>query len=378
MTPRERLLRALAHQEPDRVPLDMGNSATSIHRKAYRRLKEHLGMDRVEPPIIDRMQQVVQVDEAVLRRFSIDTRQLFLKPARGWQGDPDGSYRDEWGIRYRPGADGNYFDMDAHPLADATREDLDRFAWPDPDDPRRFEGLAQDAVELHDNSPYGVVLNGFSETLFGLPSWLRGHAQFYMDFLINADFLDELLDRMLDYALRLAARALAAVGTRVDVIKVADDLGTETGLMISPALYRAFIKPRQAKFYAFLKEHSDAKILLHSCGAIAELIPDLIEIGIDAINPVQVSARGMDSRELKKSFGDRISFWGGGCDTQHVLPFGTVDEVGEEVRRRTADLSPGGGFVFTPVHNIQFDIPPEKITALYDAALLYGSYAAGR
>ena len=104
----------------------------------------------------------------------------------------------------------------------------------------------------------------------------------------------------------------------------------------------------------------------------------MIEIGIDAINPVQVSARGMDSRELKKSFGDRISFWGGGCDTQHVLPFGTVDEVGEEVRRRTADLSPGGGFVFTPVHNIQFDIPPEKITALYDAALLYGSYAAGR
>ncbi len=220
------------------------------------------------------------------------------------------------------------------------------------------------------------MLNGFSETIFGLPSWLRGQAQFYMDFLINVEFLEDLLDRMLDYALRLARVALAAIGPNVDVIKVADDLGTENGLMISPALYRKFIKPRQKKFYAYLKEHSDAKILLHSCGAIADIIPDLIEIGVDAINPVQVSARGMDSKELKGKFGDRMTFWGGGCDTQRVLPFGSVAEVTEEVRARTRDLAPGGGFVFTQVHNIQFDISPQKIAAMYDAALTYGRYAA--
>ncbi len=138
MTPRERLLRALARQEPDRVPIDLGNSATSIHRMAYMRLKEHLGMDRAEPRIIDYMQQVVLVEEPVLKRFSIDTRQLFLKPARGWEKEPEGSFRDEWGIRYRPGAEGNYYDMFAHPLAEASKEDLDRFPWPDPEDPRRI------------------------------------------------------------------------------------------------------------------------------------------------------------------------------------------------------------------------------------------------
>lgn len=195
-----------------------------------------------------------------------------------------------------------------------------------------------------------------------------------MDFLLNVDFLEDLLDRALDYALRLARKALAAVGTWVDVIRVADDLGTESGLMISPELYRKFIKPRQKTFYAFLREHSRARILIHSCGAISDIIPDLAEIGIDAINPVQVSARGMDSRDLKARFGERITFWGGGCDTQHVLPFGTVEDVEQEVRRRTRDFAPGGGFVFTPVHNIQFDISAEKITALYDAALRYGRY----
>ncbi|MGO9310759.1 MAG: uroporphyrinogen decarboxylase family protein [Spirochaetia bacterium] len=375
MTPRDRLMRALDRREPDRVPIDLGNSATSIHRTAYARLKEYFGMEPSEPTIIDSMQQVVRVEEEVLRRFSVDTRQLFLRPAKGWRRESDGSCQDEWGIRYRPGAGGNYYDMYEHPLAEFSREDLDRFPWPDPEDPRRIAGLAQEAADLHENSPYGIVLNGFSETIFGLPSWLRGHAQFYMDFLINVDFLEELLDRMLDYALRLARAALSAVGSYVHVIKVADDLGTENGLMISPEHYRKFIKPRQKRFYEFLKENSAAKILIHSCGAIADIIPDLAEIGVDAINPVQVSARGMDSKELKARFGDRISFWGGGCDTQRVLPFGSVAEVTEEVRRRTHDLAPGGGFVFTPVHNIQFDIPPEKIAALYEAALRYGSYS---
>jgi uroporphyrinogen decarboxylase len=375
MKPRDRLLRTLARQEPDRVPLDMGNSSTSIHREAYMRLKEYLGLERSEPRIIDNMQQVVQVEEAVLRRLAIDTRQLFLKSVRGWERDPDGSYRDEWGIRYRPGAGGYYYDMYEHPLAEASREDLDRYPWPDPEDPRRIAGLAQEAAELHYNSDYGIVLNGFGETIFGLASWLRGQAQFYMDFILNVEFLQELLDRMLDYALRLARVALSAVGRFVQVIKVADDLGTENSLIISPEHYRMYVKPRQKKFYDFLKGHSDARILLHSCGAIADIIPDLIEIGVDAINPVQVSARGMDSRVLKRRFGDRISFWGGGCDTQHVLPFGSVKDVTEEVRKRTRDLAPGGGFVFTPVHNIQFDIPPQKVAALYQAAITYGDYS---
>jgi uroporphyrinogen decarboxylase len=375
MTPRERLRRALAHREPDRVPIDMGNSATSIHRAAYQRLKEHLGMGPSEPPIIDRMQQVVEVEEPVLRCLDVDTRQLFLQPARGWRKNPDGTFTDEWSIGYRAAAEGAYYDMISHPLAEASREDLDRFPWPDPESPRRTAGLAREAAELRGRGDYAIVLNGFSETIFGLASWLRGPARFYMDFLLQVDFLQELLDRMLDYALRLARSALDAVGRQVDVIKVADDLGTESTLLISPELYRAFIKPRQKRFYAFLKEHSEAKLLLHSCGAISPLIPDLVEIGVDAVNPVQVSAVGMDSARLKRDFGDRMTFWGGGCDTQRVLPFGTVDDVAAEVRRRIRDLAPGGGFVFTPVHNIQFDIPPEKVMAMYRTARECGGYS---
>jgi uroporphyrinogen decarboxylase len=375
MTPRDRLRRALAHREPDRVPIDMGNSATSIHHRAYRRLREHLGLGPSEPQIIDRMQQVVEVEEPVLRRLAVDTRQLFLKPARAWRGNPDGTFTDEWGIGYRAAAGGAYFDMISHPLAEASREDLERFPWPDPQSPLRTAGLPREAAELRERGDYGIVLNGFSETIFGLASWLRGPARFYMDFLLEPDFLGELLDRLLEYALRLARSALDAVGRYVDVIKVADDLGTESTLLISPDHYRTFIKPRQRKFYAFLKEHSDAKILLHSCGAISGLIPDLAEIGVDAINPVQVSAAGMDSRRLKSEFGDRVSFWGGGCDTQRVLPFGTVEDVAAEVRRRIADFAPGGGYVFTPVHNIQFDIPPEKVMTMYRTALECGAYS---
>jgi uroporphyrinogen decarboxylase len=375
MTPRARLMKALDHEEPDRVPIDMGNSATSIHRAAYRRLRKHLGMGPTEPTLIDRMQQVVEVEEPILRRLAVDTRQLFLKPARGWKENPDGTCTDEWGIGYRAAAGGNYYDMVSHPLAEASRGDLDRFPWPDPEDPRRIAGLARQAAELGESSDYGIVLNGFGETIFGLASWLRGQARFYMDFILEVDFLQELLDRMLEYALRLARSALGVAGRYVNVIRVGDDLGTESTLLISPEHYRAFVKPRQRRFYHFLKEHSDAKILLHSCGAISPLIPDLVEIGVDAINPVQVSARGMDSRLLKRQYGDRISFWGGGCDTQRVLPFGTVEEVAAEVRRRIGDLAPGGGFVFTPVHNIQFDISPEKIMAVYGTALECGGYS---
>ena len=375
MTPRERVQRSLAHREPDRVPIDMGNSATSIHRAAYARLRAYLGLGPSEPALIDRMQQVVEVEEPVLQSLQVDTRQLFLKPARGWRERPDGTFTDEWGIGYRSAAGGAYFDMVSHPLAEASRQDLDRFSWPDPEDPRRTAGLAEEAAELRANGTYAIVLNGFSETIFGLGSWLRGAARFYMDLLLEPAFLEELLDRLLDYALRLAGRALEAAGRQVDVIKVADDLGTERTLLVSPELYRQFIKPRQQAFYRFLKEHSDAKILLHSCGAISALIPDLVEIGVDAINPVQVSAAGMDSGTLKRGFGDRLTFWGGGCDTQRVLPFGTVDEVKAEVRRRVSDLAPGGGFVFTPVHNIQFDIPPEKVVAMYRTAAESGVYA---
>ncbi len=374
MNSRERLLRALNHQEADRVPIDIGTPVTSIHREAYIRLKEHLGLSDRGFEIIDKMQQVVRIEDAVIERFGVDTRQLFLKPARPWQTLEDGGLIDEWGVKWKASAGGHYYDMYENPLTEASIEDLDRHPWPDPSDPRRVEGLAEEARGLYENTDSAIVLNGFGEAIFGIPSWIRGHIQFYTDFIADPDFLNSFLDRMLDFAIGLARNALDAFGRYVHVVRISDDLGSEKGLIISPDHYRKFIKPRQEKLYRYIKEHSDAKILLHACGSIVEIIPDLIEIGVDALNPIQVSARDMDTRVLKREFGDRITFWGGGCDTQRILPFGTVEEVIEETRKRIRDLAPGGGFVFAPVHNIQYDVSAEKIVALYDTALEEGRY----
>ena len=352
----------------------MGTPVTSIHREAYVRLKEHLGLPDRDYELIDNMQQVVKIEDHVLKRFGVDTRQLFLKPAKPWQKLSDGGLVDEWGVKWKASAGDHYFDMYESPLTQATLEDLDRYDWPDPSDPGRVEGLADEARELYDNTDGAIVLNGFGEAIFGVPSWIRGHIQFYTDFIADPDFLNSFLDRMLEYAIGLARNALDAVGRYVHVVRISDDIGSEKGLIISPDHYREFIKPRQEKLYRYIKEHSDAKVLLHACGSIYEIIPDLIEIGVDALNPIQVSARDMDTGKLKREFGERIAFWGGGCDTQRVLPFGTVEEVIDEAKKRIRDLAPGGGFVFAPVHNIQYDVTAEKIVALYDTALEAGRY----
>ena len=374
MTSRERVRAALSRSEPDRVPVDLGTPVSSIHREAYAALRAHLGLPRRELAILDRMQQIAVIDEDVLERFQADTRQLVLSPARAWQSAGEGEYVDEWGVRFRAASGGRYFDMVGHPLAHASLRDLDRHPWPDPEDPARFVGLQERARRLHEETDRAVVLNGFGEALFGLPSWVRGHERFYLDLAEGSPMAEALLDRFLDYALRLATRALELVGPYVDVVRVADDLGTELGPIVSPRLYRALIKPRQRKLYERIKSRSHASLLLHSCGSVRELIQDFVDIGVDALNPVQLSARGMDSAALKRDFGARICFWGGGCDTQRVLPFGTVSEVRAEVQRRVRELAPGGGYVFCAVHNIQFDVAPQKIVTLYDTAREVGAY----
>ncbi len=379
MKPRERVMRALQHEESDRVPIDIGSAVTSIHVEAYMRLKKYLGLGQTPPQILDAMQQVVEVEEPVLRRFKVDIRYIRLRAQRDWMKLPNGNFVDEWGIKYTKPVSSQYYDMYEHPLAKAMVEDLDRYEWPDPTHSRRLKGLKEEARRLHEDTDYAVVLGGFSECLFGLPSWLRGHAQFYMDLISDSQFVSSLLDRLLDYEIKLAKHVLGQIGSFVDIVRVADDLGTEKGPIISPDLYRKMIKPRQEKLYKVIKENSEAKLLLHSCGSVYKLIPDFIEIGVDALNPVQVAAKDMeDTAKLKREFGDRITFWGGGCDTQRVLPFGTLEEVREEVKRRIKDLAPGGGFVFAPVHNIQPDVSPERICTLYDVALNFGRYSIKR
>lgn len=209
-----------------------------------------------------------------------------------------------------------------------------------------------------------------------MPCRLRGHTQFYMDMLLNEEFINALLDKFVDYWISLAEATLKPIGEYITAVSFNDDIGTQKGPLISPEIYRKLIKPRQKKFYAKIKECApNAKLVLHSCGSVYKFIPDFIEIGIDALNPIQLTAKDMsDTERLKKEFGDKLTFWGGGCDTQEILPNGTVSDIREEVKRRIQDLAPGGGFVFTPVHNIQPDVSPENICTLYDAAYEFGKY----
>jgi len=374
MTSRERVLNALNHEEPDRVPIDIGSAVSSIHVEAYKRLRKYLCVKGDKIEIIDNMQQVVKVEEEVLKRFHVDTRHISLKPAQPWRKCSEGIYQDEWGIKYIKPVNSHYYDMIEHPLARATIKDLDDYPWPDPYDLRRVEGLEKEAKRLYEDTPYAIVLSGFSESLFGLPSWLRGHAQFYMDLVSNEEFVNALLDKLLNYWKSLADISLQLVGKYVQVVKLADDLGMQRGPIISPKLYRKFIKPRQRELYTFIKKRTKAKVFLHSCGSVYDFISDFIEIGVDILNPIQVSAKNMNTKRLKEEFGDKLTFWGGGCDTQCILPQRTSTQVREEVKRRIKELASGGGFIFTPVHNIQYDVDPENICALYDAALEFGKY----
>lgn len=193
---------------------------------------------------------------------------------------------DEWGIKYKKPKNSHYYDSYEYPLANATVEDLDKYSWPDPDDPRRVEDLKEKTEDFSYNTEYAIVLSGFAGCLIGHPSRLRGHAQFYMDLISDKKNCHCFLDRLLEYQIRLAKNALRAVGKYIQVVRVSDDLGTEKGPIISPSLYRELVKPRQKKLYQFIKEHSGAKLLLHSCGSVYQFIPDFIEIGVDALDPV--------------------------------------------------------------------------------------------
>lgn len=381
MTPRERVLASLRHQEPDRVPIALGQAAgDGITLGAYRSLLAHLGMDPSQARVKDMRTQSADVDEAVLRRFRVDSRGIGLGGPDGWKDKwlDDRTVQDEWGVvRTRP-PDSLYFDLCRSPFAeDPTQSAIDRYAWPDPLNPGRYRGLREKARRLHRDTDYAVVLD-VNCSFFLRCCELRGWENFYMDLVADVSFAEALMDRYLAIRLAMAERALEEVGDNVDVVMVtSDDLGMTEGPLISPALYRALIKPRQRRTFDAIRARTDALLYYHTDGAVYTLLHDLVEIGVQVLNPVEVRATGMgDTAKLKREFGDTLAFWGA-IDTHHVLPQGTVADVREEVRRRILDLGPGGGYVVSPVHNIQPDVPPENVVAMYDAAYELGRYPLG-
>jgi uroporphyrinogen decarboxylase len=383
MSSRERVKTTLNHLEPDRVPLDLGATVvTGIHLHAYRRLRDYLGLPFIEDvPILDMFQQIATVAEDLRRCLKVDVRdvaprssatyKIIIKDMGGYE-----YFYDERGIGWRKPKDGGlYYDMFDHPLRRETSlKDIDDYPWPNPVDPARFVGLRERARKAALEEGQAVVLGGLSAGILEIAAWMRGFENYFSDFASNEDLLCHLMDKVLELKLAYWDVALREGGGFVDVVQEADDFAGQSRMLISPKTYRKIAKPRHKELFDFIHSHTEAKIFFHSCGAIRSVIPDLIEAGVDILNPVQVSATGMDSAELKQEFGSELSFWGGGVDTQRVFSTGTPQEVREDVKRRIEDLAPGGGFVFATVHNTQPNVPPENIMALWETLQEYGRY----
>jgi len=384
MKSRERVRLALNHEEPDRVPIDLGATiVTSIAKKAYLGLMQHLGMPLEEIKMLDYVQQLPYVDEALMQRFGVDFRMVQLPAATpaGIDIFEEGEYYafiDRWGSKlHMPRNGGYYFDWVDFPIKEATMTALDTYSWPRPDPVEVNTQLGQQAKYVYENSDYAVVGSAvIGGGIFEQPARVMGLQSFLMALLTEPAFADRLMDTITNIYIESCNNYLDHVGPYIQIFTFWDDMAGQNGWLIRPDLYRKMIKPKQKRLVEAIKKKTGAKLFYHSCGATRALIPDLIEIGFDILNPVQVSARGMDTRGLKAEFGQDIVFWGGGIDTQHVLPFGKPQEVADEVKRRIDDLAPGGGFVFAAVHNIQALVPPVNIVTAFDTALEYGIYSA--
>jgi uroporphyrinogen decarboxylase len=386
MTSYERVKAAVEHREADRVPFDLGGSVlTGINRKAYVNLRAYLGLPEVKINIVDEMQQLARPDADFLRKIEVDVACVDpdgpSTPGLATKSTRDGDYlhmNDEWGIEWRmPVDNGLYYDMTGHPLSSVDSiAALDAYPWPDPADPARFATLKAraDKAVFQDKQAYilGRQYAGIWETAL----WMSGFEKFFADMMVEKDYAHALMDRITELKMIYWEKALEAVDDNVLIISEADDLATQNSLLCSPELYKEMVHPYHKKLFSFIKTKAPHRvhIFYHTCGAVKPLIPYLIEEGVDILNPVQVNADGMDSRLLKKEFGKDMTFWGGGVDTQHVLPFGTPAEVRDEVKRRIDDLAPGGGFVFAAVHNVQGDVPPENFMAMREALAEFGVY----
>ena len=382
MTSRERVMATLNHELPDRVPIDLGGNQTGIHRNAYTALLTHLGIQD-EVTIMDAVQQLAQPCEAVLERLRVDTRYIAAGAAADFKGGIEIKERggriwhdlvDEFGIRWSmPDDERLYMDITHHPLADATIDDIKAYPFPKGDDPGRFEGLRDRALAIRNDTPYACV-SGISGVVYEICWYMRGLEQWFCDMLTQPEFCEALIDQTLKFWMDWFRVFLDEVGDVVDVIMIGDDLAAQSGPLFNPEIYRKIVKPRHKQLVQTIRSRTQAKIWYHTCGACRTYIPDLLDNGIDILNPVQISASNMDPADLKREFGKDLVFWGGGIDAQHVLPTGTPDQIRDHVKTNVTAFKPGGGYVFNNVHNIQGGVSPENILALFDAAHEFGIY----
>lgn len=368
MTPRERVLASINHKTPDRIVTELSSTeCTAISKGAYVELKKLLGVKVGGEEFIREDMQICHVDEEILELLGTDIRGVPAHPDYPKIVLNDREYIDHFGIKYRMPDNGLYYDMVDHPLKNMTElEEIKEYQWPDPIAPNAVTGLREKAKKLREENKYAIIGDITNSGLFEPAHYLRGFENFLQDLLIDEDICHYLLEHMLQYQMARWDQYLAEVGDCLDIVFFGDDLGSTQSLLMSPELYRNIIKPYHKRYYHYVKERTGAKVMMHTCGSVAPLIPDLIDCGVDILNPVQVNARLMETKRLKEEYGDVICFCGS-VDSNTILPNGTVDEVRAEVERRIEDLGPEG-LILCPVHDIQADVPPQNVLALYRAA----------
>jgi len=371
MTSRERFRKAISHQQPDRVPIDVGQDMhNGLHEVAYANLLKHLG-ETDEIRLYDRIQHLAVVKESVLERLRADTRYVFAGAAEDFRVvvAEDGSWADEWGVRRK--TCGYYDEACQHPLAGCDMAAVRAYRLPDPLDPGRFAGLRENALRLHSTTDYALIA-GSPASLFYLSAELIGFEEYMERLLTDRDVIETLVERVLEFCMEFFSSYLDAVGDLVEMVWVGDDWGTQQGPIMQPQLFREIFVPRYRRFCEFVKSRTQAKIALHSCGSVCWALDDFADVGFDVVHPLQGDACGMgDPEAIKQKFGGRLAFYSNLCN-QTILPYGTPEQVREDVIHKIRALAPGGGYVASGGHNIQADVKPENILALFDTAYEYG------
>lgn len=373
MTSRERVLKAVERKEPDRPPIDFGGVVSGIvmgSPHGYAALCDRIGIVDPVPPVINtRLSCVQNVDERILTRFRVDVRHVNIggEPLEEMQG---GLFRDAWGLILKPSGIYKSIPDELAPLRSASsQDDIEEYKfWPDPCNPAFVRGKRQEAKDLREKTDYAVFSHpGYAGRIFHMYAGLRGFDRWLLDMRVDPDFYHLLADKITDVAIDVCREFYSVVGEYTDVAVYYDDMGTQTGGFMSLDDFRKFVKPYTSRYVRAVKEMTGAKVFYHSCGSVYSYVNDIIEMGIDILNPIQPLAKDMAPEKIKAEFGRRICFHGG-VDEQRLLPFGTVDEVKESVGKTVGILTPGGGWIVAPAHNIQPDTPPENIIAMYDTA----------
>lgn len=371
MDSRERMALALNHQEADRIPVDLSSRSSAIEIEAYCDLKQHLGIAGKTEAFI---RSHAVLDEKVLELFNVDTRYVRSITPESWKksGD-DYLFTDHWGVPWRKQKDSYYYDIAEFIHSEISVDDINNIKWPAILTDESVEEMREKAAKLHEQTGKSIFTDVLGAGIFEGAWYMRGFEKFMMDMALDEKFTRSYLDKILEIQIEAYERLLDAIGMYIEGVLITDDLAMQDSLLMSPEMYRKTIKPYHKQLIEFIQSKG-VVVIYHTCGAIYPLLDDLLETGVKVIHPVQLSAKGMDARKLKKEFGDRLVFWGGGCNTQKTLQFGTPEEVIDEVKERIDIFAPGGGFVFAPEHCIQPGTPPENIIAMFEAVKEFGRY----